>query len=214
MKPRILLYGTPEGFANYRAALERSGAEAVFTLACPDAAEYAGLLLPGGGDMESWRYGRDDVGCRGMDPLRDSVELELLARYAAAGKPIFGICRGLQVINVFFGGTLFQDIPDHAQLGGHDQLHPALSKPGSLLEALYGACCTVNSSHHQAVERPGAGLEITQRAGDGTVEGLEHRTKPVLAVQWHPERLCGSFSVPQTVDGQRIFDAFVSRCRT
>ena len=116
-----------------------------------------------------------------------------------------GICRGLQTVNVFFGGTLVQDLPGHGAADGADRLHSVRTARSSLLR-ICGEEAVVNSAHHQAADRLGQGLEAVQWAADGVVEAVEHRTLPVWAVQWHPERLPGEL-------GRRLFGAFLQRCR-
>ena len=113
-------------------------------------------------------------------------EERVIAAFTAAEKPILGICRGLQALNVFFGGSLYAYIPGHQSPEG-DILH-ATRAVGELAE-LVGTAPLVNSNHHQAVHRLGAGLSVRQWAGDGVIEGICHTALPILAVQWHPERL-------------------------
>lgn len=182
---RIYIPGDLQRFANYRRALERAGA-----VCCTGEASRScdALLLPGGGDMEPWRYGQENTASHSMEPERDAAELLLLDEFLAAGKPVLGVCRGLQVINVYFGGTLIQDVPGHSQIDGADSRHDTHIAP-SLLCDLYGGALRVNSAHHQAAGRLGSGLLAVQWAKDGVLEGIVHKTLPVWAVQWHPERL-------------------------
>lgn len=205
MRPRIWIWGEPGEFPNYRRALEAAGAEAWVTRSAGAEALCRGLVLPGGGDVEPWRYGQPDADCRDADPVRDAAELRLLARFVRAGRPVLGICRGLQVINVYFGGTLAQDVPGHGRTGGADRLHPVRTDRFSLCPQWRGTM-TVNSAHHQAADRLGERLRAAQWAPDGVVEALEHRTRPVWGVQWHPERLAGPA-------GRSLLAAFVDRCR-
>ena len=118
------------------------------------------------------------------------------ATFRAAGKPVLGVCRGIQVINVAEGGSLHQHLPDVPGTGQHGQhdmrgapLHPVRLEPGSRLAGAFGSLeIKANSYHHQAVDRVGANLKVVARAADGTVEAVEGTTgAPVLAVQWHPE---------------------------
>ena len=209
MAVRICLPGAAEQFPNYQRAVEAAGGQL-----CSDSPETCcALLLPGGGDLEPWRYGQANTASRSIDPRRDEEELRLLALFTAAGKPVLGICRGLQVINVFFGGTLVQDLPGHNAVDGADRLHPVRTAP-SLLRTLYDSCPVVNSAHHQAADRLGCGLEAVQWTADGVVEALCHRTAPVWAVQWHPERLRGPLARPGAVDGDRLFRAFLQAARS
>ena len=136
------------------------------------------------------------------------LSLAETSSFAGTVKPILGICRGLQLLNVYFGGTLHQHILGHAQVCGRDHLHIVHAAPG-LLRALYGARFTVNSAHHQAVETLGGGLKVLACAPDGTVEAIAHKALPAFAVQWHPERLCGAFSRPETVDGAALLSALL-----
>lgn len=172
-------------FHRYAEALRALGAEACFEglEACD------GLLLPGGGDIDPARYGQKNLGSRDIDPERDALEFAALTTALRLGLPVLGICRGCQLINVALGGTLHQDIPDHSGLGeGVDRLHPSRTVDPMLID-LYGEEFIINSSHHQAVDRPGEGFRPVQWAPDGTVEAIRHETLPLFGVQWHPERL-------------------------
>lgn len=203
MKRTVYIWGEPERFANYRRAVESAGGRAVFGKeSAGQGAVWDALLLPGGGDLEPWRYGRENTASRGLEPERDRAELELLAEFTAAGKPVLGVCRGLQTVNVFFGGTLVQDVPSHSAVGGVDRLHPVRTV-SSPLQAVCGKEAMVNSAHHQAADRLGSGLRAVQWAADGVVEALCHDRLPVWAVQWHPERLEASGA------GRRLFGAFL-----
>ncbi len=182
-------------FPNYIAALAALGAQ--IERSEPERCD--ALLLPGGGDVHPRFFGQDIDGARDIDEARDEYELALFRRFFDAGKPILGICRGLQLIDVALGGTLRQHVEGHAQIGGADAVH-AVSAEDAALRALYGGSFSVNSAHHQTVDRLGAGLRAAARADDGVVEALRHDARPVFAVQWHPERL--------GQDGQRLLAAF------
>ena len=197
----VYIRGEASQYDNYRRAVEAAGGRVRFG----GAPEGCGaLLLPGGGDVEPWRYGRGNTASRGLEPERDTAELMLLERFIAAGKPVLGICRGIQIINVFFGGTLCQDLPGHAAADGKDSFHAVCTVRSPLL-AVCGPVCRVNSAHHQAVDALGRGLRAIQWAEDGTVEALCHDCLPIWGVQWHPERLPGEL-------GERLFQAFLGLC--
>ena len=219
MKPLIYIYGTPafveEGTVkNYRDALERAGAQVRHSSDPEDAAGCDGLLLAGGGDMDPAYFGQENRGSNPPDPLRDRVEFALIREFLAAKKPIFGICRGSQMLNVAFGGTLHQDIPGHKNAEDIDSLiHPVRVVEGSCAAALYGTDeVMINSIHHQVVDRVGEGLRATMYSRDGYVESIEHVSLPVMGVQWHPERLAGEMARPDAVNGQRVIQWFVEKC--
>ena len=198
---RILLYGQPGRFPNYEQALRAAGAEPGWSAGGVDPAEFDGLLLPGGGDIAPWRLGAEPGLATGIDEDRDAAEFDLAERFLAWGRPILGICRGVQLLNVALGGTLLQHIEGHGQVNGQDRLHQARALPDSRPGRLYGPSAQVNSAHHQALDRLGAGLRAVQWAPDGVIEAVEHGTLPVWGVQWHPERHPG---------GQKIYDLFAT----
>ena len=189
---------------NYLAALALLGLSAADTPETADA-----LLLTGGGDIHPRFYAQPTAHAADIDEARDLRELALTRAFIARSAPVFGICRGLQVINIALGGTLRQHIDGHGQVGGIDRLHETRADD-ALLCSLYGAHLIVNSAHHQSVDRLGTNLHAAQWAGDGAVEALRHKTLPIFAVQWHPERLCGAFARRDAVDGGLLLKAFFS----
>ncbi|HLU83754.1 MAG TPA: gamma-glutamyl-gamma-aminobutyrate hydrolase family protein [Trueperaceae bacterium] len=156
-----------------------------------------GLLMVGGGDVDPAVFGQGpDRDLGHVDPVRDAWELALYRAYRAAGKPVLGVCRGVQLINVAEGGSLHQHLPSVEGTFQHSQhdmsgtpLHPVELVAGSRLAAGFGTTTIrTNSYHHQAIDRVGAGLKVVARAGDGVVEALEGESGAfLLAVQWHPE---------------------------
>jgi putative glutamine amidotransferase len=172
---------------------------------------YDGLLLTGGGDIDPAYYGetphpKTEI----VHPAYDKSDRALFAGFFEAKKPIFGICRGLQVINVCLGGSLVQDIPDasgsriHSRPGQYIP-HIVTPVPGSFIHTISPKIETVNSSHHQAVDRPGRGLMVAARAEDGVIEALESQDGLVSGVQWHPER----FPYPMST---ALFERFCRLC--
>lgn len=171
-----------------------------------------GLLLIGGTDVEPCRYGAEPAAETDQpDDERDAVELSLIDTAIKLDLPIFAICRGLQILNVYHCGTLIQHLPAIAR---HDPdtadkaaaVHSVVFEPGSKLATIAGAPrWQVNSRHHQAADKVGAGLRVTARdEEDGTVEGLERpESRFVIAVQWHPEDQL--FVHPEQL---RLFEAF------
>ena len=163
--------------------------------------EFDALLLTGGGDVDPKRYhAKPEPETHVVDAERDGMECRLIEQFIRAGKPVFGICRGIQILNVALGGKLIQHVPSvlreseqHAQTGGKDAVHPVSFAKRSTLAEVLGGVSTVNSAHHQAVDPKaiGRGLRIVAVSGQGIVEAVEgiDLGAPVLAVQWHPERL-------------------------
>lgn len=205
MSRTVFILGKRDRYANYLRAAETAGMRVYFSDTPEPAVECDALLLPGGGDLEPWRYGQENTASTGLEPERDAAELTLLEQFASANKPVLGICRGLQVINVFFGGTLVQDLPGHGALEDGDRFHPAYTEP-SFLSGVCGEYAIVNSAHHQAIKHLGRELRAVQWSPDGVIEAAFHRTLPIWGIQWHPERL------PPGGLGERLFALFAERC--
>jgi putative glutamine amidotransferase len=188
------------------------------------AAALDGLVLQGGNDVAPLSYGETpmDAAWHG-DRVRDLYEIELIRAFVAAGKPVFGICRGLQLLNVTFGGTLLQDIatqrPDalaHRELGRYEHHHHSIEfVPGSHLASLFPgvARATTNSIHHQGIKdlAPGFAIEA-QCPDDGMVEAVRWQGPSYVAgVQWHPE--FHQPDHPKTLDDSAILRDFLSAAR-
>ena len=205
----------PQAVVNYLAALSQLGAcgETGRTF---DPDQYDGLLLPGGCDVNPSRYGKDRIPQETVDDDLDDLQFDTLDRFLRAGKPVLGICRGHQLLNVAFGGTLIQHLPGaekHMSLAsGEDNIHPVRIEKGSFLDRIYGTGCIVNSSHHQGADAPGEGFRVVMRSEDGVIEAIEHNTLPVWGVQWHPERMCFAHKRDDTADGSGIFRFFLEQC--
>ena len=163
-------------------------------------ATFDGLLLPGGPDVDPTLYGEEPSAAIGSTEYpKDRFEQALIRATVAAGKPIMAICRGMQILNVTLGGTLYQDLasqdPDvsirHAQAApGQYPTHHVSIQPGTQLANLIGERAYVNSRHHEAVKRVAPGLQVVATAPDGVIEALaDQQDRQIMAVQWHPENL-------------------------
>jgi len=174
------------------------------------------VVLTGGHDVETTRYG-EEVRYDTVQTYscRDEIEFGILEAAIALKKPVFGICRGLQVINVFFGGSLHQNLHhDVPGTFGHRQpkedieklLHPVTIEPGSFLSRIFLGTdqIMVNSFHNQSVKQLGNGLKVAAGSSDGIIEAIEHIHYPIYAVQWHPEK---SYRVD--VSSQKLIRAIV-----
>ena len=213
-KMRILLSGNTK-LPYYIDAVTAAGAVAVAGYLPEVDTSYDGLILCGGNDVDPKYYGEPVDGSVNIDLPRDETEFALLDAYVKAGKPVLGICRGHQLINIYFGGSLYQDIPEadlHTCRLDYYCTHSVTTVKGSLLEKLYGTEFTVNSSHHQALKELGEGLVGTAFWNGQYHEAFEHASLPIIGVQWHPERMCCSQKREDTVDGLKIFKAFLDLC--
>lgn len=210
----------------YVGALRRAGARPVL-LTAPEPgpahevlAPFAGLVLAGGGDIEPGRYAswRDDR-VYGVEPERDELELDLVAAALDAEIPVLAICRGAQVVNVAYGGTLHQHLPGALGRGAHGDptsgvlvTHGVQASSGSNLAIAVGGerLATCTSVHHQGIERIGKGLVAVGWSDDGLVEALEVADPRswLVAVQWHPEITAATD--PQQ---QALFNAFAHEAR-
>lgn len=187
-----------------------------------------GVLLPGSpADVDPARYGhaRHDATAK-ADPAREQTDFALLEAAERTGRPLLGICMGLQTMNTYYGGTLIQDLDpmpvNHVAGRAVKAAHTALVMTGSRLHAIVASLTEfadetdgegrlpVNSSHHQAVDAPGEGLQVTARSRqDGVIEAVESRDAErwLMGVQWHPERTLASSPASLA-----LFRAFVAAC--
>ena len=221
-----------EKLSYYFEAVRRAGGEPEhISLASNDAelrkqaAELDGFVLPGSpADVDPARYGETrHAKTVTVDPDRDRTDSTLLEHALAAHKPVLAICYGCQILNVHQGGTLLQDIPAEkpgtnahgktdlaASATKGDLEHGATLAADSHLQKLAGAReVKINSSHHQAIDKPGYKLRVTALGTDGIVEGVELESHQdwVIGVQWHPERL------PDDAFAQKLFADFVGAAR-
>jgi len=181
------------------------------------AADFDGLLLLGGGDVAGSCYGihTPNPKAYGVDPRADRFALAAIAAAEQAGRPVFGICRGSQLLNVARGGTLIGDIVDYALHHGAPGEPEFVDEPidivaGTRLAAILDTDRVIGrSGHHQAVDRVGDRLVVAARALDGIVEGIEDPGRWYLGVQWHPEDDDGP-----AADRLRLFEAFVAAAET
>lgn len=218
--------GRPTVSGLYLDAIWRAGGLGVMLPYTDDPARWGayadlfdGFLFSGGVDIDPTRYGESALSCgaqpRGslpcveIDPSRDAFEAGLFAAAYPTGKPILGICRGVQVINVFLGGSLYQHVEGHAQSASGEVREQVVAvEEGSLLWRICGKkSLMVNSFHHQAVKAVAPTLSVAARAADGGIEALWAPAHPfLLGVQFHPEIYAG---LPDDDHAAAIFAAFL-----
>lgn len=190
----------------------------------PNMRDYDGVVFTGGKDINPKHYQEalKYPGLVEVDEQRDAFEFELFERAHRCRVAILGICRGVQMINVKFGGTLYQDLkqefsaeppvrPEHNQSAARPEATHAvtLTDPDSALAETFKGSCLVNSLHRQAVKRLGRGLRVTAHSEDGLVEAVESADAyPFLVgVQWHPEEMV------DRPEARKLFETFVAKCR-
>jgi len=228
--------GCPNGYsvknyyalrANYVEMINKAGGAAIILSYDYDLIDFYlknldGLMIVGGYfDINPKRYGEEKIHPQvKLNDVRENFEFELGKRFLASKKPFFGICNGMQLINVLHGGTVYQHLLDEGKFIDHEQSHVdgfgsystayhevLIEKKSRLFEIIGEEKIATNSSHHQATKDFGKGLIVSARASDGIIEAVEDVNHPFcLGVQWHPE-----FSV--SLADEKIFAAFVAAAK-
>lgn len=227
MKLHIGLSYIPQGntkYQKYSDALSKAGEVIGHEVISSDLSahpefitEIDGILFTGGADVEPGLFGKPELRseCEDLDPRRDSIEFEFAKKADELQLPIFGICRGLQLLNVHYGGTLITDLqisgkPSHKKLDGIDRRHDVHLEPGKLIKKISRVSDgNVTSAHHQAIDELASGMTVSAKSSeDGVIEAIEwndQSSKPYfLAVQWHPERM--EFDEPLS---GALFESFI-----
>ncbi len=168
-----------------------------------DLSSFDGLILVGGGDIDPELYGQANISSVKIEKEFDRKCIKCLDYFTKNNKPVLGICKGMQLINVYFGGTLKQDIANH-KFTEKMHAHKVICKGDSPLISYYGNEFEVNSLHHQCVDKVGKNIEIIAVSEDDVIEGIMKDN--IIAVQWHPERLLNNDF--NTLEGKKIFEIF------
>jgi putative glutamine amidotransferase len=211
---------TPQGFVN--GVRQADAIPVVFPISDPiDAKDYLskvdGLLLAGGQDVSPLLFGEEpSLKLGATNPARDAFEIALVKEAIHQAKPIFAVCRGLQLVNVAYGGTLYQDVSDYPDLAvQHVQLthfetgaHTVDIEPDSTIGKIFGNQYVVNTYHHQAIKELAEPFRAVAWSKDGLIEAFEAKSphQSIVAVQWHPELM-----IPYDLMMQRLFTDFVKR---
>ncbi len=208
------------GMNNYTCAVEQHGG----VVRCitpgeePSISGLDGLLLTGGGDIHPDYFHQPwHPSLKYVNEARDELEIPLFQQALEADIPVFGICRGIQIMSIAMAGSLYQDIEDtvprdtlcHTRVGITDSRHDIEIDDGSLLRHIVGGrVAEVNSAHHQAVNELGEGFVVTARTEDGIIEAMENPSKRfMLGVQYHPERMLKEHELRE--HGAKLFEAFI-----
>lgn len=209
------LYAPNDTYENYVYALKQLGAEGFISLDTERLAEADGLLIPGSEqDINPKLWGEKDICSNDVNDELDKVQWRLLELAGEQGKPVLGVCRGMQFMNVFCGGSLIQDLPfaSEHRMETPDRYHNMYHREGSFMYDLFGPESEVNSLHHQGVGRIGDGFEAVSLWNDGedsVVEAIFHEERKLLGVQWHPERMVRFGNESQQEDGRKLLKYFL-----
>ena len=218
MKPRILLSISRLPNIPYIKAVQAVGAEpSAFYVPRLDPT-YDALILCGGADIDPSRYDQENTASVEIDQDRDSAEFELFEMYKAQNKPILGICRGHQLLNVAMGSFLVQHLENahlhSSSVAEYDLIHQVSADKNGFVGRLYGENFVTNSYHHQGVVTPAKDLRAVAWSEDGKIiEALEHEFLPIISVQWHPEQMCCDYIRTDTVNGIGVFEYFIDLCK-
>ncbi len=209
------LYAPNDTYENYVYALEQLGAEGFISLEPERIAEADGLLLPGSEqDINPKLWGEKDICTNDVNDDLDNVQWRLLELAEEQNKAVLGVCRGMQFMNVFCGGSLIQDLPfaEEHKMTTPDKYHNLYHREGFFMYNLFGAESEVNTLHHQGVGRIGTGFEAVSVWNDGedsVVEAIWNEDRKMLGVQWHPERMVRFGNETQQEDGRKLIKYFL-----
>ncbi|MCI6013347.1 MAG: gamma-glutamyl-gamma-aminobutyrate hydrolase family protein [Firmicutes bacterium] len=220
------------GFEYYFKAMHDLGVEDIVQSIDTEKAEGVdGIILPGSySDINPAIWGEKVSGAVKIDDELDEGQRKILDLAIEKGIPVIGMCRGIQFINVYFGGTIIQDLhcAEAHKTCDPDRYHQIYTTPGSFMETLYGESVMVNSRHHQAVGKIGKGLQIaarwicddtTGRAEEEnwekeTVDVLVHETYQIIGLQWHPEKMMYLGNPTQQADGRKMLEYYLDQVRS
>lgn len=207
---KIGIVGKKKDSANYEYLLHSMNVPFITTLTPGELTECNGIILPGGGDITPQLFHAKNQGSKYIDTELDLLQLRAFQLVYKNQMPILGICKGMQLINIGLGGSLFQHLKTTSlhTSATSDIFHETYTKPDSFLNNLYGNTFVVNSRHHQAVNKLGNELlPIQWCSADNCIEAICHESLPIFGVQWHPERMISETS---PISGRYLIEHFLS----
>ena len=219
MEKKIMIAGAngpDDGYKCYEDTLAAMGWGSFVSLDAADVDKCGGIIVPGSNsDVNPKMWGEEDDGnSNGIDDNLDKCQKEIMDIACKRRIPVLGICRGIQFVDVYFGGSLYQDLP-FAEPHKHkkpDNMHQVSLKEGTFMRELYGESMTVNSRHHQGIKSIGKGLIETASWDDGDrhlTEAVVHESLPVIGVQWHPEAMFCELSGIEKENAGKLFKYFL-----
>lgn len=204
---------------NYVAAVEAVGARHImldWSGAVSEVKNCCGIIITGGVDINPSLYGEENTDSVCVNDVLDDFEIRVIDVAVKNNVPVLGVCRGLQLLNVYFGGTLIQNVAHcdiHKREADKDKIHLSYVEGNSFLYDVYGQNkLNINSAHHQAIKKLANGFRAVQHSEDNLIEAVEHEVLPIYGVQWHPERTCLSYARADVVDGLQLFKWFTHIC--
>lgn len=185
---KVFIYDNGLNLVNYVNAVKRAGARVILSKNTALSRHADALVLSGGKNVNPHLYGVNAKRLVNVDTATDVAELHLIESFLNARKKIIGVCKGLQILNVYFGGTL-KFISGHTQNGKNDSFHDIKTVKNTFLRDIYGEKKCVNSAHVMAIDKLSPALSVSATSADGVIEGVYNKKLNVYAVQFHPERL-------------------------
>lgn len=185
---KVFIYDNGLNLTNYVYAVKRTGASVILSKNTALSKYADALLLTGGGNVNPHFYKQSVKRLNDVDSATDAAELFLTESFLTARKKIIGVCKGLQILNVYFGGTL-KYVNNHSAVNKNDRFHDIFTFKNTFLRNVYGEKKCVNSAHVMAIDKLAPELFVSATSYDGVIEGVYNKKRNVYAVQFHPERL-------------------------
>lgn len=185
---KVFIYDNGLNLSNYVNAIKRTKSNVILSKNTALSRYADALILTGGGNVNPHLYGKSTRKLNSVDTATDVAELYLIESFLNSRKKIIGVCKGLQILNVYFGGTL-KFLNSHSQVNAKDSFHDVYTRKNTFLRNIYGEKKCVNSAHCMAIDKLSPALSVSATSSDGIIEGVYNKRLNIYAVQFHPERL-------------------------